>query len=165
MNPRLQRKLLRNKLNIALLIIAAIATLTSKDNITQNAMQMSELRSKMQLNSAQQMDLLASEDNRAELEKVAIARYQKGCIFVVATNAPSNLTALQEGKPVLDSVTKHPIAAGSVVCDESGNTAEIVSGKPPTASNFAFTGNREIIEAAIKRAGATKLKRTKTNQK
>ncbi|MBW4443294.1 MAG: hypothetical protein KME10_19040 [Plectolyngbya sp. WJT66-NPBG17] len=164
MNNRLQRKLQRNKVNIALLIIAAIATLTSQDSIRANFSQMGELRSKMQANSSQQMDILADEDHRAELEKIAIARYQGGCKFVVASKDPTTLVSLQDGRPVIDLKTKYPIAAGTIVCDESGNTAEIVKGKPPVASKFAFTGNREVIESAIQRARASNLKRSKTNQ-
>ncbi len=163
--PKLKRRLQRNKVNLVLLVVAAIATISSKDNIAQNAAQMGELRQKMQSNSSQQMDLLASEDHRAELEKIAIARYQQGCKFVVASRNINQLVSLQEGKPVLDLATNYPIAAGSVVCDEAGNTAEIIPGHPPVASRFAFTGNRDVIESAIDKARLSQLKRTKTNQR
>lgn len=41
---------------------------------------------------------------------------------------PRHLIAIEDGLPVLDGVTKQPLASGSVVCDEPGNTAEIVPG-------------------------------------
>ncbi|BAU13062.1 hypothetical protein LEP3755_35980 [Leptolyngbya sp. NIES-3755] len=167
-NRRLKRQLLRNKFNIGLLIVAAIATLASKDNIASNAQQMGQLREKMQTNTAQQMDLLASEDDKAEKEKIAIARYQRGCLFVVAVKDPSKFAALQENQPVRDHTTGFPLPAGTTVCDEGGNTGEIIrdaATRIPVVKNLAFTGNREVIEAAIKRAGASRVKRTKPNQR
>ncbi|WP_059001154.1 hypothetical protein [Leptolyngbya sp. NIES-2104] len=168
MNPRLKRQLQRNKFNIGLLVVAAIATIASKDNIATNVQQMGQLRNQMQSNTAQQMDLLASEDDKAEKEKIAIARYQRGCLFVVAVKDPSKFAALQEDQPVRDRTTGFPLPAGTTVCDEGGNTGEIVrdaTTRTPVVKHLAFTGNREVVEAAIKRAGASQVKRTKPNQR
>lgn len=163
-DSRTKRRLLQNKTNLALLVIGAIAVVTSIPDVKTNLHQMGELKDKMQATTAEQMDLLASQDNQAEKEKIAIARYQRGCVFVVASSDPSKLVAIQAGRPVLDGVTKYPLSAGTTVCDAAGTTAEIVAGTPPVAAKLAFTGNREVIEAALKRAGANQLERTKSNQ-
>lgn len=168
MNNRLKRQLQRNKFNIGLLIVAAIATLSSKDSITANMAQMSQLRQKMQANTSEQMEILASEDDKAEKEKIAIARYQRGCVFVVASRDPSKLVSLQDGRPVIDLTTGYPLSAGTTVCDEAGNTAEIIKSpnqRFPVAAKFAFTGNRDVIEAAIQRSRVTHLKRSQSKQK
>ncbi|MBW4419828.1 MAG: hypothetical protein KME13_11435 [Myxacorys californica WJT36-NPBG1] len=161
---RQKRQLQRNKVNIGIGIVALIATVASIPNMAQNAQQMGTLREKMNAQTAEQMDILASEDDKTEKEKIADARYERGCIFVVALSDKTKLANIQEGRPVLDGVTKFPLAAGSVVCDDSGNTAEIIKGKPPTASKLAFTGNQEIVQKALDRARGNGLKRSNSHQ-
>ena len=73
--------------------------------------------------------------------------------MVVASNSPDSLTALEEGKPVLDAARKRPLPSGAVVCDGFGNTGVIVKiDKTPVVGEMAFSGNQELVDAAKKRA-------------
>ncbi|MBD1871232.1 hypothetical protein H6F95_28785 [Cyanobacteria bacterium FACHB-471] len=87
--------------------------------------------------------------------EIAEKRYSGGCVLVVASDDPSKFTSLTEGQPVLDAVRGVPLPAGTVVCDAFGNTARIVSvDGNPVAGEFAFTGNKQVVEEAIAASNA-----------
>ena len=72
--------------------------------------------------------------------------------MVVAFNSPDSLTALEDGRPVMDAARNRPLSAGAVVCDGFGNTGVIVKvDNKPVVGEMAFTGNQNLIDAAKKR--------------
>jgi hypothetical protein len=106
-----------------------------------------------QENSAREMEMRATQEALAIQAKIADERYGLGCIMVVASNSPDKLTALEEGRPVMDAARNRPLSAGAVVCDGFGNTGIIVKvNSKPVVGEMAFTGNQKVIDAAKKRA-------------
>lgn len=149
------RWLKRNPMSVALLSGIGISTLLSAGNISQNASTIARVRSLTQENSLFQMQLQASEQAKQQRAKVAESRYQSGCVMVVASNDPNSFTTISEGQPVIDSVRRVPLPVGTVVCDAQGNTGEIIQGaRLPVVSRIAFTGNRELVKAAMQRINA-----------
>lgn len=82
-------------------------------------------------------------------EQKATDRYNRGCVFVVAQTEPGTFTSLSEGQPVIDQARQTPLSNGVVVCDREGGTGVISNG---VVSDFAFTGNRTVIDAALAKA-------------
>lgn len=125
----------------------------SYPNIKANMEAMGEIQRLSQDNSNKQMRMMATQQAIESQAEIAESRYRSGCIMVVASNSPDSLTALEEGKPVLDAVRKRPLSAGAVVCDGFGNTGLIIKvGEKPLVGEMAFTGNQKIIDAAKNRA-------------
>jgi hypothetical protein len=112
------------------------------------------LRTERKALQQQQIQLEIAQDAAAELEAIAIGRYESGCILVTALDQPDQFVSIVENMPVLDRATQSPLPAGTAVCDANGNTALLthknIDGQIiPVASNLAFTGKRDVIEAAI----------------
>ena len=125
----------------------------SYSNLKANMTAMGEVQKLAQENSARQMRLMATQQFVESQGEIADSRYKSGCIMVVASNSPDSLTALEEGKPVLDAARKRPLPSGAVVCDGFGNTGVIVKiDKTPVVGEMAFSGNQELVDAAKKRA-------------
>lgn len=147
----------RSQIVFGCLITGSLAM--SSNDITRNMRSLSVTREIISTNSTQQQLLdeqLALEKSRAV---VAESRYKAGCTIVVAVNSPKNLATLVEGEPVLDRTTKKPLPAGTVVCDGNGQTGVIVrnSQKQLVVGQMAFTGNRELAIAQIKKIKGTKV--------
>ena len=125
----------------------------SYPNIRANMSAVAELQRTTQENSAKEWQLLASQQSLQSRSEIAEQRYQAGCIMVVATNSPDQLTALEEGQPIIDAARNRPLSPGAVVCDGFGNTGVIVSNEAgePVVGKMAFTGNATLIEAAKNR--------------
>lgn len=108
--------------------------------------------------AAQQQEqalLTLSQDNAKEKDKIARRRYESGCLMVVSAADFHQTTAITEGLPVMDSARNVPLSAGNIVCDSNGLTGEIVANvldkRRPVVSNTAFTSDRAIVAAAMKR--------------
>lgn len=136
--------------------VAISATfLMSLPRIMQNSAANDRVAQQIFLSNEEQSKLDASLEDKAAKAKVAEQRYQTGCLIVSSINAPGKLTALTNQAPVVDPITKAPLPIGTVVCDAAGNTAELVQGYGgrSVADRFAFTGNRQVINEALRRAG------------
>jgi hypothetical protein len=114
------------------------------------------------LRSSQQQEttrLKLSQDLAKEKDAIARKRYEDGCLMVVSSNDRSQLTAITEGKPVMDSARNVPLSVGNIVCDSNGLTGEIVAGndpKTPIVGNTAFTTDRALVAKAVKRYRGTR---------
>jgi hypothetical protein len=125
----------------------------SYPNLKANMTAMGEVQKLAQDNSTKQMRLMATQQSIESQAEIADSRYKSGCIMVVASNSPDSLTALEDGRPVMDATRNRPLSAGAVVCDGFGNTGVIVKvGNKPVVGEMAFTGNQELVDAAKRRA-------------
>ena len=104
--------------------------------------------------------LRLSQDLAKQKDTIARQRYESGCLMVVASSDKTQLTAITEGMPVMDSVRKVPLSVGNVVCDSNGLTGEIIANpvdaKTPIVGLTAFTNDRNLIAAAAKRYRGTR---------
>lgn len=125
----------------------------SSGNIQKNMDSFAAVRDVAQKNNQADMMLHTNQEAAEAQAEIAKQRYQSGCVMVVSMQHPDSYTSLTEGQPVLDRVRKTPLPAGTVVCDANGNTARTVPGmnKIPVVGELAFTGDRQIVEAARKR--------------
>ncbi len=147
------RWLNRNPMTSAWFLGLCVCFAFSYPNLKANMTAMGEVQKLAQDNSTRQMRLMAAQQLIESQAPIADSRYRSGCVMVVASNSPDSLTALEEGKPVMDAARKRPLSAGAVVCDGYGNTGVIVKmGKTPVVAEMAFTGNQKLIDAAKKRA-------------
>jgi hypothetical protein len=108
--------------------------------------------------AAQQQEqalLTLSQDSAKEKDKIARQRYEAGCLMVVSSTDRTQLTAITEGRPVMDTARNVPLSAGNIVCDGNGLTGELVANvldkRTPVVSNTAFTSDRVLVAAAVKR--------------
>jgi hypothetical protein len=134
--------------------LLGFSLLLGMDSITANLQQVSAIRSQVQADSKTQMALQASQQDAQAKAAIAEARYQSGCVIVVAENNPDFHTTITEGAPVLDGVRRTALPPNTLVCDDQGNTAKLVPGiyqgsRTAVAWELAFTGNRAVIDAAI----------------
>lgn len=146
----------RNPFQCVIVAGIAASTAMSSGNINQSFNSVGQVRLLTQNNAMHQMELQASEQAKQQSAKVAESRYTSGCVMVVAERARDKFTALSNGQPVIDFARKIPFPVGTIACDAYGNTGEIVadpSGKP-VVGRMAFTGNRAVIDAAMKRVNA-----------
>jgi hypothetical protein len=146
----------RNPVTALFLGGIGLSVALSSGNLMQNAQSVNMVRQIAQQNAAIQMQLQATAQSTQQRAKIAVARYQDGCVMVVATNNPDAFTTLTEGQAVIDSVRQTPLPVGTVVCDANGNTAVIAPAADgtPVASQLAFTGDRAVIQAAMARVDA-----------
>ena len=143
----------RNPVTAGYFLGICVCLAIASPNIKANMTAMGEVQKLAQENSTSQMRLMATQQFVESQAEIADSRYKTGCIMVVAFNSPDSLTALEEGKPVLDAARKRPLPSGAVVCDGFGNTGVIVKmDKTPVVGEMAFTGNETLINAAKKRA-------------
>jgi len=144
------KKIKRNKVSAAFgIAILGCFALNSRE-IQKNMMVVGKVRELAQVNAAQDMQLRVSQQQAQMQAEIANERYQNGCLIVVTTFDPTLLASLAEGQPVLDGASTTPLPLGTIVCDAHGNTAKIIPGinGTPVAGEIAFTGNRQIVEAA-----------------
>lgn len=122
----------------------------SANNLKANWNAIASVQSSVRESSAAQMRLQASQQAAQAQAEIAEERYKKGCLFVVAMNSPGDYTSLSESEPVIDRIRKKPLPKGTLVCDANGNTAilETNAEDVPVVAELAFTGSREIIDAA-----------------
>jgi hypothetical protein len=141
-------------LAIALLVTPLVLLNDGVDSASDFFQQGQTLRTERKALQQQQIQLEIAQDAAAELEAIAIGRYESGCILVTALDQPDQFVSIVENMPVLDRATQSPLPAGTAVCDANGNTAVLtnqnINGEViPVASSLAFTGDRGVIEAAI----------------
>jgi hypothetical protein len=108
--------------------------------------------------SQQTTKLQLAQDATKERDKIAKQRYETGCVMVVGNRDRSKFANLVEGQPVLGNADNNPLGVGTIVCDATGLTAEIIPNDKglPVVGLTAFTADRSVIAAAAKRyPGAT----------
>lgn len=133
--------------------------LFSYKDIAQNMQMLSQNRQELAANNNRQMML----EERLAFEKaqaaIAEQRYQSGCTIVVAANSPRYLATLVEGEPVFDRTTQKPLPEGTIVCDINGMSGVIVKNLQGqlVVGQMAFTGNRELAQAIVKRIHGAKV--------
>jgi hypothetical protein len=140
------------------LLIAGSLALNSR-NIERSMQSMYETNQTIATNN-QRQSLLEEQFNHEQAQaRIAEARYKAGCAIVVAASENRSLATLVEGETVLDRTTQKPLPVGTVVCDGSGNTGVLAAGKDgvPVVTQMAFTGNRELAIAQIKKIRGAKL--------
>ncbi|MBD2261123.1 hypothetical protein [Pseudanabaena sp. FACHB-2040] len=93
-------------------------------------------------------------------QKAAIAdeRYRTGVVPVVDLATQGHYVTLSKNQPVLDSLTRQPLPAGTVVADANGNTGVLVDDDndpttPAVVQKMAFTGNRQLVQDALAQYG------------
>ena len=155
-NRKLWRK---HKLEIVFGVVALAAAAFSSNDIQRSMQGLSTDRARIVSNASEQRRL----EENAELSKIkaviAEQRYKDGCTIVVAVSSPRNLATLVLGEPVLDRTSKKSLPSGTVVCDANGNTAVLspnVDGIP-VVSDLAFTGNRELAIAQVRKIRGAKV--------
>ena len=140
------------------LIGCTVALLGHRD-IQKQMDSLSSDRERIAQSYAQTRQLLESAEVAKSRANIAIQRYKDGCTIVVAVSSPKDLATLSQGEPVLDRITKNPLPSGTIVCDINGNTA-LLKNNPqgvPVASDFAFTGNRELALTLVKKIHGAKV--------
>ncbi|MBD2054795.1 hypothetical protein H6F88_01940 [Oculatella sp. FACHB-28] len=145
----------RNPISSAAIALMVLAGAANYSTISQNMQATGRVREKAMEHSEFNQQLQATSLFVEQQAEIAEQRYSEGCVLVVASNDPTKFTSLTEGQPVLDSVRNVPLPAGTVVCDVFGNTARIVSlDGQPVASEFAYTGNKQLVDDAIAASNA-----------
>jgi len=137
--------------------VGAIMLATSIPDMKANADRFAGVKQRFTEQSTQSAQLAA--DNQAAKLRADIAsnRYKAGCLMVVSGADPTLYASIVDGMPVLDYATKAPIALNTVVCDQHGNTGVInrtatvtgFDGVVPVVGDIAFTGDRDVVNAAI----------------
>lgn len=150
------RKLKRNKVSVLFGVGVLGCFFFNSAEIQKNMAATGKARELTQVNVAKDMELRVSQQQIQMQAEIGNERYQTGCVLVVSKEDPTTFTSLSEGQPVIDSKRQTPLPAGTVVCDANGNTGKIIPGSDgtPVVGEMAFTGNREVVEAARK---ATRL--------
>lgn len=151
-------------LGVAVVGFSAISNPSQLQSLTQSG---GDIRQAREADEKRLLELQQSAETKKREAVIAEQRYQDGCIMVVASNDQGRLTTLEEGQPVFDSARKDAfLPIGSVVCDVNGNTGEIVRGdwfdknisstipNQPVVGKMAFTGNREVVDAVMRRRAA-----------
>lgn len=115
------------------------------------------------IRSSQQQEqarLTLAQDAVKQKDTIARERYKNGCVMVVSSRDRTQFTAITEGLPVIDASRNVPLSVGNIVCDGNGLTGEIVVNVldklTPVVSNTAFTSDRAIVAAAMKRYHGTR---------
>ncbi|MBD1876241.1 hypothetical protein H6F75_22400 [Nodosilinea sp. FACHB-131] len=95
-------------------------------------------------------ELTLSQQEQAQKNEVAIARYETGCIPVVSVDQ-QRYVSLVLNLPVIDSASNQPIPVGSMVCDAHGNTGVITDDDsdpttPGVTQKMAFTGDKTLVD-------------------
>lgn len=130
------------------LIVAVFLALNGRENLATMQQQQQQAKAIAQANQQAEMKARLATASSQRQAETAKERYDSGCQMVFAQNDPNKFAAIQQGRAVLDATTGYPIPDGSVVCDTVGNTAIIANG---VADNLAFSPDREVIRAAMKR--------------
>ena len=104
-----------------------------------------QARARAQAIRVQETEYLFDEKETALADEIAVNRYQNGLVFVVSLNDPNHAVGIIEGEPVVDRITRQPLADGTVVGDYVGNTGIIKNG---VVSSIAFTGNQAVVDEA-----------------
>ncbi|WOD37297.1 hypothetical protein [Nodosilinea sp. E11] len=131
--------------------LAIIGTaIPSMSNLGNFASNVNTARAEAGRIGADMTELTLSQQEQAQKNEVAIARYQAGCIPVVSADQ-QRYVSLVLNLPVLDSASGQPIPVGSTVCDAHGNTGVIVDddsdpNTPGVTQKIAFTGDKAIVD-------------------
>lgn len=101
--------------------------------------------------TTQRRELQIQYESEKEQAEIANKRY-KTCLPVVGQamrNGTHYFSGIQQGIVIHDRVTNKPLVKGTVICDAHGQTAVI--GADGTPQHFAYTGDRNVIQARLKR--------------
>lgn len=129
------------------------------DNIRSLSQQSAVIKQQRQEFALVQAQLQLTQQESERLAEIAVERYQEGCVFVFNRDDLSKSTTLQEGFPVLEAYSDIMLPNGTPVCDVFGNTGIIADGiyrgvhRENVTTQIAFTGDREVVAAAMERAG------------
>jgi hypothetical protein len=127
--------------------LALVASIPSLGNAQGTIGQFQEMREQSAADIATQAELQLGQEAAKGMAEIANERYSVlGCMPVVNWEQ-TDLVSLAENEVVRDPVTGLPIPAGTLVCDDKGNTARMLPNAEgvPVAKEFAYTGNREVV--------------------
>jgi hypothetical protein len=130
------------------LIVAALLAMNAPAQLQTMQQQRQLAQGLSQQNQDAQIKARLANADSERRSALAKQRYDAGCQMLVNLNQPDKFAAIQEGKPVVDGSTGHPLANSTVVCDQTGMTAVIRDG---VAQDLAFLPDREPIREAMKR--------------
>jgi hypothetical protein len=82
--------------------------------------------------------------------ELARERFEAGCLVVVQRET-NTYVAISEGSRVVDRLTGNALPPNVPICDYLGNTAQ--TDADGRLINFAFLGDREIVQAHIQGSG------------
>ncbi len=146
----------RNPVESILVTIGGIYLVCNVSAVNRMVADQNAQREAIAKSDKQVQELQISEDAKKEMAVIAEQRYKDGAVIVVASNHRDTYTTLSEGQPVIDYARRVPLPAGTIAADAFGNTCKIILTKnTPVCGEMAFTGNQQVIRAALKRfAGA-----------
>lgn len=133
---------------------ALLSLALSSNDIKQNMQSMSEIRQQLGTQNLKQTKLEEQFKFEQQQAKIAEARYNAGCVLIVAPENVRNLATLEEGDVIRDRTNGKSLPDNTVICDGSGNTGVIKDGK---AGLIAFTGNRDLVIQQVKRVNGAQL--------
>ncbi|UBF30767.1 hypothetical protein K9N68_39630 (plasmid) [Kovacikia minuta CCNUW1] len=154
----IQRWVRRNPFEAAVLATAIGLVLTSLPSMLKTSSQMAALTEQIQSQNQQAMRMQSSEESLVELDKIAVSRYQRGCVFIFSgfQKGDPRYVSISEGRPVTDVTTGNPLPAGTTICDVYGITA-VLKLQPDTKtavmSDVAATGNHAVVMTALRKQG------------
>ncbi|MBD2441378.1 hypothetical protein [Nostoc sp. FACHB-110] len=129
--------------------ITLISLALSSGDITRNMQSITNIKQQI-ANQSEQHSLLQQQFVfEQEQAKIADARYQSGCLPIVANVYPHKYVTIVEGQILTDRITRRTLPIGTVVCDANGNTGVI--GDSGAVAAIAFTGNRDLVALRLKR--------------
>ncbi len=145
----------RNPVESTLVAIGGIYLACNVGAVNRMVADQSAQREAIAKSDKQVEELQISEDTKKEMAAIAEQRYKDGAVIVVASNHRDTYTTLSEGQPVMDYARRVPLPAGTIAADAFGNTCKIVRGDTsthtPVCGEMAFTGNQQVIRAALKK--------------
>jgi hypothetical protein len=113
-----------------------------------------------QTNQTMFENLRIQQNNESDVTLRAIAneRMKRGCILVVDNSSAKNLSALTEGKPVIDRKTKSYLPVGVTVCGANGETGVLRNNLEgvPVISDIAV-GDRELVYKNLQKIRGAKV--------
>lgn len=126
----------------------------SSNDIKLSMQSMSEIRQQLGSQSLKQTKLSEQFKFEQSQAKIAEARYQLGCVLIVAPENVRNLATLEEGDVIRDRTNGKSLPNNTVICDGNGNTGVIKDG---LVGLIAFTGNRDLVIQQVNRINGAKL--------
>ncbi|MGD1873068.1 MAG: hypothetical protein ACFB02_08440 [Mastigocoleus sp.] len=133
------------------IIAGVIAIAASYPSFIKHQARIEADKADLQEKTLQRRALQRQFESEREQAMIANERY-KSCLPVVGEtfkNGTHYFSGIQKGSVIRDRITEKPLPQGTVVCDSHGITAVIDANGQ--ASFTAYTGDRDIIQARLKR--------------
>lgn len=149
---KLERWAKKNPIEAAGAVVAVVLLATSIPTLlksVQNGMAVREFSAEQQKSS-----------------EMAKQIFSEGCEFVFAESDPTKATTLTLNAPVIDAARKVPFPPGVKVCGFNG-TAGVInlnSQGEPVVTELYYTGDRQVVEDALKKQGFIRRKSNATRQ-